>query len=104
MTDFEHDSPLYPVVGDDPDLVALVLPRRFAWGTRGVLLVDRHARTVWVLDADDEARTFVLRERRPMAGDPADMDPPDDRGDNLFRAAMEAEFDVTAAPWAGEQQ
>ena len=102
MTDAEPDSPLYPVLGDDPDLAGLSLPRRPAFGARGVLLVDRPAATVWLLDADDEARVFRLRERRPLAGDPADLDPPPAPQDSAVRAAVEDDYDVTAAPWAGE--
>jgi hypothetical protein len=101
VTEIDQDSPLYPVLGDDAVLTDLALPRRPAWGSRGVLLVDRPTGTVWVLDADDEARAFRLREKRDLAGDPADLSPPDDGSDNVVRAALETEYDVTAAPWAG---
>ncbi|GAA0808891.1 hypothetical protein [Spirilliplanes yamanashiensis] len=104
MTDAEPASPLYPVVGDDPDLAGLSLPRRRAFGAIGVLLVDRPAATVWLLDADDETGVFRLRERRPLEGDPADLDPPPAPRHSAVRAAMEGFYDVTAAPWVGERR
>lgn len=103
MADNGQNSPIYPVESEDPDLAGLALPRRPGWGARGVLLVDRPAGTVWLLDADDYAGVFRLRDRRAMQGDPADLDPPDDGSDNVVRAALQHQYDVTAAPWAGER-
>jgi hypothetical protein len=83
------------------EFAGLTLPRRPGHGRRGILLVDRPAALVYLLDADDHAGTFRYRETRPLAGDPGDLDPPRDGSDHLVRAAVEDEYDVIAAPWAG---
>jgi hypothetical protein len=77
------------------------LPRRPGHGERGVLLVDRPRSLVYLLDADDTARVFRGRERRPLVGDPADLNPPRNGTDHVVRAAIESAYDVIAAPWAG---
>lgn len=98
----------YPVrLGDDPDpelpaqLAGLELPRRPWAGARGVLLVDRDAHLVVILDADDQAATFTPRAVRAIAGDVFDLDYPPDGSDHIIRAAYEPQYDVIAAPWAG---
>ena len=79
----------------------LTLPRRPGHGQRGVLLVDRQRSMVYLLDADDDAGVFVGRARRPLVGDPADLNPRRDGSDHVVRAAIESTYDVIAAPWAG---
>lgn len=101
------DPPLYEVVKGSDDCAAVegeTLPRHPNRGLRGVLLVDRPAGLVYLLDADDDARTFTGRARRPLAGDPTDLTPPRDGSDHVVRAALEREYDVLAAPWAGDDQ
>lgn len=101
----QPDPRLYDVTGapdDLPQLAAVMLPRRPAQGSRGTLVCDRPAGVVHLLDADDTAGTFRYRESRPLAGDPADMNPPRDGSDHIVRAALESAFDVIAAPWAGD--
>lgn len=119
MSEPTDDAPAWDVETDppeqvEPDLYEVVegpmetavceglrLPRRRHYGARGVLLVDRPAGLVYLLDADDDARVFRGRERRSLAGDPTNVDPPVGRPDDITRAAYEFEYDVTAAPWAG---
>lgn len=103
------DDVLYDVTtGADPDpelphqVAGLFLPRRPAAGRRGVLLADTAAGLVVLLDADDMERTFRVRAVRPLAGDPAAVDPAPAGVDDLVRAAYEHEYDVIAAPWAGD--
>lgn len=101
-----NDPPLYTVAAG-PDSTAVcegeTFPRRIGHGRRGVLLVDRGAALVYLLDADDERQVFVGRDRRPLVGDPADTDVDPPPGvDHVVRAAVESEYDVIAAPWAGE--
>jgi hypothetical protein len=101
-----NDPPLYPVAAG-PDLTAVcegeIFPRRIGHGRRGVLLVDRGAGLVYLLDADDERQVFVGRDRRQLVGDPADVALfPEPGVDHVVRAAVESEYDVIAAPWAGE--
>jgi hypothetical protein len=98
------DPPLYEVVSGPMDCAVaegVRLPRHPNRGMRGVLLVDRPAGLVYLLDADDDAKTFTGRERRPLAGDPTDLVPPRDGSDHVVRAALERDYDVIAAPWAG---
>lgn len=101
-TDPPDDPDLYEVA-QGPDVGARVeglrIPRRPAHGERGVLLVDRPAGIVYLLDADDVDRVYRVRDRRPLAGDPADLDPPADGTDHIVRAAYESAYDVIAAPW-----
>jgi hypothetical protein len=103
------DVPVYDVTtGPDPEpelphqVAGLLLPRRPHAGRRGVLLVDTEAGRVVLLDADDDARTFRVRAVRQLAGDPAALDPAPAGVDDLVRAAYETEYDVIAAPWAGD--
>jgi hypothetical protein len=104
------DVPVYDVTtGDDPEpelphqVAGLLLPRRPHAGRRGVLLVDTEGGRVVLLDADDDARTFRVRAVRQLAGDPAALDPAPAGVDDLVRAAYETEYDVIAAPWAGDE-
>lgn len=102
-----YDVTGVPTSGADhayPSLRALsgaLLPRRRDAGRRGVLLVDRPQQVVYLLDADDDAETFRYRDTRPLAGDPAALDPAPAGVDDLVRAAHESEYDVIAAPWVG---
>lgn len=103
------DDELYDVTtGDDPDpelphqVAGLFLPRRPGAGRRGVLLADTAAGVVVLLDADDQAHTFRVRAVRRLAGDPAAVDPAPAGVDDIVRAAYEHEYDVIAAPWAGD--
>jgi hypothetical protein len=101
------DPPLYPVApGSDQTTrcVGLELPRRPGAGRRGVLLVDDPGGFVYVLDADDDAGVFRGRARRPIAGATTDLDYPGDGSDHVVRAAYETDYDVIAAPWAGDDQ
>lgn len=96
------DPPLYEVLpGSDDCAIAegLSLPRHRDRGARGVLLVDRPAAFVYLLDADDDDQAFRGRERRTLAGDPTEMHPPRDGSDHVVRAAYESQYDVIAAPW-----
>ena len=90
----EHD--LYPVTGGDLDDTRL--PRRPAAGSKGVLLVDDDEGFVHFLDADDQAKTFVYRQSRPMRGEITDTDYPRDGSDHVVRAAYEHEWDVITMP------
>lgn len=99
----QHDPPLYPVapgVDDTAVCEGLRLPRRPGHGSLGVLLVDRPNALVYLLDADDTARVFRGRARRPLAGDPTDLGYPRDGTDHIIRAAHEGTYDVIAAEWA----
>ncbi len=95
----------YDVVDLPADLTArlagALLPRRPAAGIDGLLLVDRDAGVVHLLDADDRAGLFLYRATREIAGSVDDLDYPRDGSDHLLRAAYEQRFDVVAAPWAG---
>ena len=93
------DHPRYRVQAPGADYY---LPRRPGHGSRGVLLVDREQQLVYLLDADDERRVFVVRDTRPLIGDPADLavDPPPG-ADHVVRAAIESQYDVIAAQWVG---
>lgn len=99
------DPPLYPVapgIDDTARCEGLELPRRPGAGRRGILLVDDPGQVVYVLDADDDARVFTGRARRPLAGATTDIHYPADGTDHVVRAAYETEYDVIAAPWVGE--
>lgn len=98
-----YDPPIYHVAaGIDETAVCeeLLLPRRPGHGSLGVLLVDRPNQLVYLLDADDANRVFRGRARRPLAGDPTELDYPPGGGDHVVRAAVEGAYDVIAAPWA----
>lgn len=104
-----RDVALYDVTtGPDPDpelphqVAGLFLPRRPGAGRRGVLLADTAAGVVVLLDADDQAQTFRVRAVRRLAGDPAAVDPAPAGVDDIVRAAYERDYDVIAAPWAGD--
>jgi len=101
------DPPLYPVApGLDETALCegFQFPRRPGAGRRGILLVDDTRSTVYVLDADDDARVFRGRARRPLAGATTDLHYPADGTDHVVRAAYETEYDVIAAPWAGPSE
>lgn len=103
----QHDPPIYHVAaGPDETAVCedLLLPRRPGHGSLGVLLVDRPNALVYLLDADDARRVFRGRARRPLAGDPTQLDYPRDGADHVVRAAIEGAYDVIAAPWACEER
>ncbi len=85
-------------------LAGVELPRRPAAGMAGVLLVDRDAGVVHLLDADDRGGMFRYRATRPIAGSVDDLDYPLDGSDHLLRAAYEQQFDVIAAPWVGGER
>lgn len=77
----------------------LRIPRRPNAGSRGVILADVPAGLVYLLDADDDRKVFVGRDKRALAGDLDDIDHPRNGSDHLLRAAYEFEYDVMAAPW-----
>lgn len=96
---------IYPVERG-PDECAVVegeqFPRRPYAGRRGIIIVA--GPWVYLLDADDTRKVFTPRARRPLTGDPGDLDYPRDGSDHIVRAAYEFEYDVFAAPWSDDNR
>lgn len=62
---------------------------------KGFLLVDKPANQCWVYEWNPDTGEFNARDESPM-----EVQTVGDK--NRYRAAMESNYDVLAAPWVGE--